>query len=95
MDILSGGWREADGRERSEPVVAIGAEPFESGDGLHPAVGAPALEKHDDVDGVGDETARHGDDGFLDELLKTVEAGASAWSEQDRQAKRRPVSSAG
>lgn len=75
MGLLLGGWNETDGYERAEPVVAIGAELFEGGDGLHPAVGTPAFQEHDHIDGVSDETARHRDDGLLDELLKTIEAG--------------------
>ena len=38
-----------------------------------PAGGAAAGEDGDQVDGLGDQRARHGDDGFLDELLEAAQ----------------------
>ena len=38
-----------------------------------PAIGATAGQDGDDVDGLGDQGARNGDDGFLDELLEAAQ----------------------
>ena len=50
-----------------------GIEPCDEGEFGEPARGAAAGEHGDDVDGLGDQRARHGDDGFLDELLEAAQ----------------------
>ena len=55
-------------------VVAVGRRgPRRAASSVEPAVGAAAGENGDDVDGLGDQRARHGDDGFLDELLEAAQ----------------------
>ena len=62
-------WRSGD-----DAVVAVaGSSPATSGELGEAALGAAAGEHRDDIDGLGDQRARHGDDGFLDELLEPAQ----------------------
>jgi hypothetical protein len=56
-----------------DAVVAVRAEPFDAGEFGEPARGAAAGEDGDEVDGLGDQRARDGDDGFLDELFEAAQ----------------------
>ena len=47
--------------------------PFDAGEFGKAPVGAPACEHGDELDGLGDQRARHGDDGFLNQLLQPAE----------------------
>ena len=64
----------AGARERLQDVVAVGIEAGDLEQRLDPAVGAAAVEEHDEVDGLDDQVARHGDDGLLDQLLQAHRA---------------------
>jgi hypothetical protein len=73
MRIMAGllwlaGWKAAGG----EAVVAVRAEPFDAGE-FGERRRAAAGEHGDEVDGLGDQRARDGDDGFLDELLQAAQ----------------------
>ena len=63
-------------RASREGVVAIGIEAVDLRDGLDPARGAAPLDEDDEIDGLRDQAARHGDDRLLDELLQPIERGA-------------------
>ena len=64
---------EADAGKIDERVVAVFAEACDSRELDQPAL-SPSAGKHgDDLDGLGDERARNGDDGFLDELFETAQ----------------------
>src|SRR3546814_4003442 len=65
-------------REFDDAVAPVGIEPGDARNGLD-APGEPApRDKDDEVDRFGDETARHGDHGFLDQLLESIERGDRA-----------------
>jgi hypothetical protein len=66
-----------------DAVVAVRAEPFDAGEFGEPARGAAAGEDGDEVDGLGDQRARDGDDGFLDELFEAAQR-ADAGAGMDR-----------
>ena len=59
-------WREG-GSRRSGP------RPVDTGEFGEPPIGAAAGEHGDEIDGLGDQRARNGDDGFLDELLQPAQ----------------------
>ena len=63
-------------KNRSEGVVAISFEAFN----LHDFGDAPrrssALQKHQNIDSLGNEPARNRDYGFLNQLLKSIESTA-------------------
>src|SRR3546814_6879816 len=48
-------------------------EPGEAGDGRDAAIAAASCDEHDDVDGLGDELARHRDHRLLHKLLDAEE----------------------
>src|SRR3546814_5378862 len=48
-------------------------EPGEAGDGRDAAIAAASCDEHDDVDGLGDELARHRDHRLLHKLLRSEE----------------------
>ena len=54
-------------------VVAVRSEPFDAGEFGKPSIGAAAGEHGDEIDRLGDQRARDGDDGFLDQLLEPAE----------------------
>src|SRR5689334_10296780 len=56
-----------------DAIVAAGPEAFDAGELGKTARRAAATQHGDEVDGLGDERARHGDDGFLDELLEAAQ----------------------
>jgi len=56
-----------------DAVVAIGAEAFDAGE-LGKTTGGTASRQHrHEIDGLRDQNARDGDDGFLDELFETAQ----------------------
>ena len=61
-------------------VITRRAEPFDAGEFGETARGAAPVKHRDEVDGFGDQGARDGDDGFLDELLKPPQRTDSAAS---------------
>jgi hypothetical protein len=58
------------GDERAKDVIAGDVECFDGDELDETPLPAPTGEHSNDVDGLGDERARHGDDSFLDELLQ-------------------------
>ena len=54
-------------------VVAVWSEPFDAGEFGKPSIGAAAGQHGDELDRLGDQRARDGDDGFLDQLLQSAE----------------------
>src|SRR3546814_6666982 len=58
-------------------------EPGEAGDGRDAAIAAASCDEHDDVDGLGDELARHRDHRLLHKLLDAEEcSGRTVRSEE-------------
>src|SRR5215813_14170138 len=53
-----------------ENVIPGLIEVDQLGNRLYTPLGASAAQEHDDIDRLDDEVARHGDDGFLNELLE-------------------------
>src|SRR3546814_17495988 len=83
------------GREFDDAVAPVGIEPGDARNGLD-APGEPApRDKDDEVDRFGDETARPGDHGFLDQLLESIERGDRAIRMDRRNAAGRPGRSEG
>ena len=67
-------WGVVVGASGDDAVVAgRGIEPGDAGELGEPALGAAAGEHGDEIDGLGDQRARDGDDGFLDELLEPAQ----------------------
>ena len=58
---------------RLKAVVAGRSEPCDAGEFGQAAIGAATGKNGDDVDGLRDQGARDGDDGFLDELLEPAQ----------------------
>ncbi len=54
-------------------VVAIGAKSLDASKLGEPPIGPSACQHGDELDGVRDQGTRHGGDGFLDQLLHSVE----------------------
>src|SRR6516165_1914133 len=58
---------------RYDDVVTVWPELFDGRELGKPPLGPTTCEHGDQVDRLHDEGARHGDDGFLDELLQTTQ----------------------
>ena len=54
---------------RVKEVVAVGRQALDTREFGEPPICAAAGQNRDHLDGLGDQRARHGDDGFLDQLL--------------------------
>src|SRR5450631_4312718 len=54
-------------------VVAVGTEPFDTGELDKPPIRTPTCQDSDELDGLGDHCARDRDDGFLNQLLHPPE----------------------
>ena len=59
--------------ERSKDVIPCRIETFELFHRRHSTSVAATCDEDDDVDRVGNQTSRNGDDGFLDQLLEPIE----------------------
>jgi len=56
-----------------EDIVTIRSEPFDAGEFGKPSIGAAASEYGDELNGLGNQRARDGDDDLLDQLLQPAE----------------------
>src|SRR5262249_60334842 len=66
-------WRRRTGCCRYDDVVTVWPELFDGRELGKPPLGPTTCEHGDQVDRLHDQGARHGDDGFLDELLQTTQ----------------------
>src|SRR3546814_9630811 len=64
--------------EVADGVIALRVEPGDARDGLDAARKSAPGDEDDHVDRLGDQTARHRDDAFLDQLFEPVERRARA-----------------
>lgn len=64
------------GDEIRDGVFAVAIEAGDLGDGLDAPAGAAPLDEHEQIDGLGDQPARHGDNRFLAKLFDAKEGRA-------------------